>query len=69
VLDLYALGRIRAPADTLGRTAAVGAEQVRAVFQQMLSSPAALAVTGKLGRGAGQALRDTLHRAGLLAGP
>ncbi len=66
-LDLYALGRIRAPADTLGRTAAVGAEQVRAVFEQMLSSPAALAVTGKLGRGAGQSLRDTLHRAGLMA--
>jgi hypothetical protein len=32
-----------------------------------LSSPASLAVTGKLGRGAGPALRDTLGRAGLPA--
>jgi predicted Zn-dependent peptidase len=67
-LDLYALGRIRAPAETLARTSAVGADEVRSVFARMLGLPAALAVTGKLGRGAGQALRDTLQRAGLPAG-
>jgi predicted Zn-dependent peptidase len=65
-LDLYALGRIRAPGDTLERTAAIGADEVQAVFGRMLSSPAALAVTGKLGRGAGQALRESLQRVGLL---
>jgi predicted Zn-dependent peptidase len=67
VLDLYALDRIRAPAETLARTAAVGADEVRAVFARMLAAPASLAVTGKLGRGAGQSLRETLGRAGLLA--
>jgi predicted Zn-dependent peptidase len=66
-LDLFALGRVRAPAETLARTAAVGADELRSVFARLLSTPASLAVTGKLGRGAGQSLRDTLGRAGLLA--
>jgi predicted Zn-dependent peptidase len=66
-LDLYAFGRVRAPAETMARTSAVGADAVRAVFARLLAAPAALAVTGRLGRGAGQALRDTLGRAGLLA--
>jgi predicted Zn-dependent peptidase len=66
-LDLYARGSIRDPAETLARTAAVTADEVRSVFARLLSSPTSLAVTGKLGRGAGLALRETLGRAGLLA--
>jgi predicted Zn-dependent peptidase len=66
-LDLYALGRVRPPAETLARTAAVGADEVRSVFARMLALPAALAVTGKLGRGASVSLRESLRRAGLPA--
>ena len=67
-LDLFALGRVRAPAESLARMAEVTAADVQAVFAGLLASGASLAVTGKVGRGVGQQLRDTLSRAGVAAG-
>ena len=70
-LDLFALGRVRAHAETLGALQAVNATQVRDAFAAMLNAGAAIAVAGKVGRGADARLRElaqpllkTRHRPG-----
>lgn len=57
-LDLFGLGRLRSRAETLQALQDVGAAQVRDCFGAMLRDGAAVAVTGKLRRGADALLRD-----------
>jgi predicted Zn-dependent peptidase len=56
-LDLFALGRLRSRAETLLALQDVGADQVRECFAAMLRAGAAVAVAGKLRRGADALLR------------
>ena len=49
--DLFAFGRVRSRAELQERVRDVTGEQVRAAFQRMLASPAAVAMAGKVGRG------------------
>jgi predicted Zn-dependent peptidase len=56
-LDLFALGRVRPRAETLASLTDVGAAQVRDAFAAMLQGGAAVAVAGKLRRGAELGLR------------
>ena len=58
VLDLFALGRVRTRAETLQALQDVSAEQVRDCFAAMLRAGAAMAVAGKLRRGADALLRE-----------
>jgi predicted Zn-dependent peptidase len=57
-LDLFALGRVRPRAETLAALAEVTAAQVRDAFAAMLQGGAAIAVAGKLRRGAERALHE-----------
>jgi predicted Zn-dependent peptidase len=57
-LDLFALGRVRTRAETLQALQDVSAEQVRECFGAMLRAGAAVAVAGKLRRGADALLRE-----------
>jgi predicted Zn-dependent peptidase len=57
-LDLFALGRLRSRAETLQTLQDVSPEQVRDCFGAMLRGGAAVAVAGKLRRGAEAGLRD-----------
>ena len=50
--DLFVHGRVRPRAELLAGLQAVTAEQVRDVFERMLGQAAAVAVAGKLGKGA-----------------
>ena len=50
-LELFALGRVRARAETMAALADVTATQVRDSFATMLGAGAAIAVAGKLRRG------------------
>jgi predicted Zn-dependent peptidase len=56
--DLFVLGRIRSSAEVAERVGAVTADQVRTAFERMLASPASVAITGKVGRGAGDRVRE-----------
>ncbi len=56
-LDLPVLGRLRPQAQWASRLAALDAEQMRQGFARMLAAGASVAVTGELGRGAGERLR------------
>jgi len=56
-LDLFALGRVRPRAEALAALAEVTAAQVRDAFATMLQGGAAIAVAGKLRRGAELGLR------------
>ena len=51
--DLYVHGRVRPRAELAARVEAVTAEQVQGTFRRMLSNRPAVAVAGKLGKGAG----------------
>jgi predicted Zn-dependent peptidase len=57
-LDLFALDRVRAHAETLAALTDVTAAQVRDAFAAMLQGGASIAVAGKLRRGADAALRE-----------
>jgi predicted Zn-dependent peptidase len=59
-LDLFALGRVRSREEWLSRIESVSAEQVRAEFQRLLESPAAVAVTGKVGKGVSDRVRELM---------
>jgi predicted Zn-dependent peptidase len=59
-LDLFALQRVRSHAERVARLASVTAEEVRAVFERMLATPASLAVAGRVGRGVGDQAREGL---------
>jgi predicted Zn-dependent peptidase len=52
VLDLFALGRVRARAEVMERMHAVSADQVRSEFERMLGARAAIAIAGKVPKGA-----------------
>ena len=58
--DLFVHGRVRPRAELLAGVQAVTAEQVRAVFEHMLARPAAVALAGKLGRGAPERVGECL---------
>jgi predicted Zn-dependent peptidase len=66
-LDLLVLGRLRSRADWLDRVRAVSADQVRDALATMLGAGAALALTGRVARGAGDRARDILVGGGLLS--
>jgi len=50
-------GRVRSRAELLARVEAVQAEDVRAVFAGMLATPAALAIAGRVKKGASERAR------------
>jgi predicted Zn-dependent peptidase len=51
-LDLFVHGRVRSRAETLARVEAIGAGAVRDVFATMLATPVALAIAGRVKKGA-----------------
>lgn len=59
-LDLFSLGRVRAPAERLARIETVSGEDVSDVVHRMLQAGVALAVTGSLGRAASERARTSL---------
>jgi predicted Zn-dependent peptidase len=67
VLDLYAHGRLRTRQGWMDRIMSVTADDVRGVFQRMMAAGPALAIAGKVPRGAGERARDLLagHRLAL----
>ena len=64
-LDVLVLGRLRPHADGLARVNAVSADQVREAFGTMLATGAALALTGRVARGAGARAAALLVDGGL----
>jgi len=56
-LDLLVHGRVRARAEMLARVEAVDGEAVRAVFARMLETPVALAIAGRIRKGAAERAR------------
>jgi len=68
-LDLFALHRVRSQAERVDRVNAVTASQVRTAFAQMLAAPAALAIAGRVGRGASERARASLTALGTSVGP
>ena len=59
-LDLFALGRVRSGAEQLARIDAVTATSVSEVMQRMLDAGVSLAITGSVGRAAGERARASL---------
>ncbi|MEF7613847.1 pitrilysin family protein [Aquincola sp. MAHUQ-54] len=60
VLDLMALGRVRTPAERAAALDAVGADEVRQAFAQLLARPPALALAGRVRPGALDRAREAL---------
>ena len=60
--DLFVFGRVRPRAELMARIDAVDASQVRAVFEQMLATPAAVAIAGRMTRGAGDRVQAAVAR-------
>ncbi len=56
-LDLFVHGRVRSRAELLARVDAVRGEDVRAVFARMLAAPPALAIAGRMKKGASERAR------------
>ena len=56
-LDLFVHGRVRSRAELLGRIDAVRGADVRAVFARMLATPPALAIAGRVRKGASERAR------------
>jgi hypothetical protein len=54
--DLFALGRVRTQEELLAGIAAVGGEQVREAFAQMLDAGVAVGLAGKIAKGAEQSV-------------
>jgi predicted Zn-dependent peptidase len=57
-LDLFAFGRVRSGAELAERFASVTAARVRAEFERLLGVPASAAITGRVGAGAVERLRQ-----------
>jgi predicted Zn-dependent peptidase len=57
-LDLFVHGRVRSRAELLERAVDVGAEAVRQVFARMLATPAAVAIAGRVKKGASERARE-----------
>ncbi|HWI11083.1 MAG TPA: pitrilysin family protein [Burkholderiaceae bacterium] len=68
-LDLFALQRVRPQAERVDRVNAVTAAEVRAAFAHMLAAPAAVAIAGRVGRGASERARASLLALGTPVGP
>ena len=68
-LDLFALQRVRSQAERVDLVAAVTASQVRDAFARLLAAPAAVAIAGRVGRGASERARASLHALGTPVGP
>jgi predicted Zn-dependent peptidase len=62
-LDLFVHGRVRSRAELLARVDAVGGEDVRAVFARMLAAPPALAIAGRMKKGASDRARALFAKA------
>jgi predicted Zn-dependent peptidase len=62
-LDLFALGRMRTPAQRLEALEAASGEAVRAVFESLLGAGLSLAITGEIRRGTGQRARAMIEAA------
>lgn len=60
-LEWMATGRLRPEAERAARLLAVSAEEVRTFFERMLHSPPAVALTGAVGRGMRDRLRQALR--------
>ncbi|MEO5845438.1 MAG: pitrilysin family protein [Caldimonas sp.] len=56
-LDLFVHGRVRTRAELLARAEAIDGEDVRAVFAKMLAAPPALAIAGRVTKGASERAR------------
>jgi predicted Zn-dependent peptidase len=56
-LDLFVHGRVRERSETLARIDAIGADAVRDVFARMLAAPVALAIAGRVRKGASERAR------------
>ena len=63
-LELFALGRVRSPAEHTARIEALGAADVRRAFARMRAAGPSLAVTGHTGRGVRARLRAAWEGAG-----
>jgi predicted Zn-dependent peptidase len=59
-MDLFFLGRVRSSAELLDATQSVRPAQVRDAFQDLLASPAAVAMTGKLRAGLSEQVQRQL---------
>jgi predicted Zn-dependent peptidase len=57
-LDLLVYGRVRPRKETLARVEAIGADAVREVFARMQAAPAALAIAGRVRKGASERARE-----------
>lgn len=57
-LDVLAFDRVRPPAEIAALAAAFDGEAVRAAFAEMLRAPAAVAMAGKVGKGAPERMRE-----------
>jgi len=57
-LDVLAFDRVRSAAEVAALAAAVDGEAVRAAFAEMLSAPAAVALTGTVGKGVPERMRE-----------
>jgi predicted Zn-dependent peptidase len=57
-LDLLVHGRVRSRGETLARVESIGADAVREVFAGMLAKPAALAIAGRVRKGAIERARE-----------
>jgi predicted Zn-dependent peptidase len=57
-LDLLVHGRVRSRAETLARVEAIDADAVRRVFARMLEAPVALAIAGRVRKGASERARE-----------
>ena len=56
-LDLFVHGRVRSRAELMGRALDVSPESVREVFARLLATPAAVAIAGRIQRGASEHAR------------
>ncbi len=61
-LDLFALGRVRPGEERLAQLHAVTGEQVRGVFERMLTAGVAMGIAGAVGRGVAERARESVAR-------
>ena len=59
-LDLFSFGRVRTRAERAAQWKAVTPEAVSRAFKAMLASGATVAVTGQLGRGVRERVRERM---------
>ena len=61
-LDLFSLGRVRSLAERRAEIESIGAGELAGVFQRLATTPPAVALTGPVGRGVTERLREALAR-------